>query len=187
MQNNCCRPSLLIAYPREGQTYTSVNETYGFTLPCVLVKVKFNGTVYSTRSSFDGYWRIPLPNVDCGSYTIHVKVCVCCESITQSVNFNVARFIPAPTITAPASGSTVTQNPIAITGTANPNYVVKISIGSAAPVTVVADANGNFTYDLPKPTPDGAYVITATQEPPFISNCFSLPIIIPITVSTPTE
>lgn len=186
LNNCCCRPSLLIAYPREGQTYSNVNEAYGFTLPCVSVKIKFNGTVYSTRAFSDGYWRIPLPNVDCGSYTINAKICVCCESINQSVNFNIARFIPAPTITTPTSGSTVTDDPIVVAGTANPNYVVKISIGNAAPVTAVADANGNYTYNLPKPAEDGAYIITVTEEPPFISNCIALPTSIPITVSTPT-
>ena len=175
MFNNFCCPSLKILYPVEGQTYSSVNETYGFSAPRVIIKIKYNGKVYSTCTSQDGYWRIPLPNVDCGDYVIYAKTRICCEAIYQNVRFGVRRYIPAPTVTSPAAGSVVTENPIIISGTVNPNYVVKINVGNAAPITVVADANGNFSYDLPKPSPDGAYAITVTQEPPFFSNCMPLP------------
>ncbi|MDP4038480.1 MAG: YncE family protein [bacterium] len=53
------------------------------------------------------------------------------------------------TITTPASGSTITTGSTTINGTTSPNYTVNLSIDGGAPVAVLANGSGNWTYTTP--------------------------------------
>ncbi|MBL8919942.1 MAG: hypothetical protein JNJ54_13835 [Myxococcaceae bacterium] len=69
----------------------------------------------------------------------------------------------APVITSPASMSRSTEQRPAITGTAEPNATVTVTIGGSVAGTAVADGNGLWTFTAANPLPLGMNTVSATQ------------------------
>ncbi|MEJ7648740.1 MAG: Ig-like domain-containing protein [Nakamurella sp.] len=68
----------------------------------------------------------------------------------------------APVIVVPSENATVTTATPTISGTAEPNATVNVTIDGAAPITTTADGAGNWTITSPV-LANGAHTATATQ------------------------
>ena len=66
---------------------------------------------------------------------------------------------PAPQITSPADGTTVTGSVLNVSGTAEPNSAVEVFDGDGSQGTVTASSNGDWSDEL---RGDGPHVISAT-------------------------
>ncbi|NMO18663.1 DUF4215 domain-containing protein [Pyxidicoccus fallax] len=69
---------------------------------------------------------------------------------------------PAPVITGPANGSTVSTQTPPITGTSTPNSTVTVREGSTVICTATTNSAGNWTCTPTTPLPEGSHTITAT-------------------------
>lgn len=66
-------------------------------------------------------------------------------------------------ILRPEDTSTTNNNRPTISGTAEPNKEVKLTIDGGATITVTADAQGNWSYTPPTALADGGHTVTATS------------------------
>lgn len=69
----------------------------------------------------------------------------------------------APTIVTPANQSRTTDTQPAITGTAEANATVTLTINGSQAGTAVADGNGQWTFTPPNALPLGSTTVSATQ------------------------
>lgn len=82
---------------------------------------------------------------------------------SNQVNFTVDITAPAaPVITAPSNGLTTTDRTPAITGTAEANSTVTITINGQIVGTTTADSSGNWTFTPSNPLPYGDNTVSAT-------------------------
>jgi hypothetical protein len=66
------------------------------------------------------------------------------------------------TITTPPNGSATNNRQPPIMGMALPGAMVQVSIDGGPPVTVIADAMGNWSYTPPMPLSEGPHMVVAT-------------------------
>ncbi|MCA1831692.1 MAG: RCC1 domain-containing protein [Actinomycetota bacterium] len=69
---------------------------------------------------------------------------------------------PSPAISTPSQGSTLTTNPVAVTGTATPSTTVIVSEGNTTLAQTVSDASGNWSVAVS--FPNGGHSIVARAE-----------------------
>ncbi len=69
----------------------------------------------------------------------------------------------APVITAPANGSSTTDNRPAIVGTAEANATVTVTLNGTVVGTAVADGNGAWSFTPAATLPSGPNTVSATQ------------------------
>ncbi|HVL89585.1 MAG TPA: Ig-like domain-containing protein [Actinomycetota bacterium] len=111
------------------------------------------GSVVSGTKSFQGSFKTcPADDPSFGS----------CKSgrpdVTRTSTF--AFTLPAPAITAPASGTLTNVNPVSVSGTADPGASVQVFSGSnAAGSPATADGAGAWTASVP--LADGTHSLTA--------------------------
>ncbi|ACQ82354.1 hypothetical protein Bcav_4114 [Beutenbergia cavernae DSM 12333] len=77
--------------------------------------------------------------------------------------------MPAPVITAPADGTTSSEQSPTITGTAGPGNTVTVTDGAGGPTvcTAVAAADGTWTCTPTTPLAEGSHPLVATQTNDF--------------------
>jgi len=68
----------------------------------------------------------------------------------------------APVAGTIANGATTNDNLPVLSGAAEPGATVKLSIDGGAPVTVVADGAGNWSYTPPTALADGRHTVSIT-------------------------
>jgi hypothetical protein len=135
-----------------GDTIKVVDED-GNTL-CEDVPVLANGTWSCVP-------KVPLPDGDhtlivteedpAGNVSDETKVTVTVDTVAPD----------KPIITSPAEGSFINDSTPTITGTAEPGSTVHVSAGPNNQCTTTADAQGNWSCDLPLALPDGPATVTA--------------------------
>ncbi len=69
----------------------------------------------------------------------------------------------APVITSPVNMSRITETRPTITGSAEPNATVTITVNGSVAGTAVADGNGAWTFTASMPLPLGMNTVSATQ------------------------
>lgn len=90
--------------------------------------------------------------------------CNCNEGYVKDAA-DLCALAPAVTILTPADQSVIRTTTPTLTGTANPNTVVTISIDGDIVGTTTSDNEGNWTFTVPDPSPldeDGPYEFTAS-------------------------
>src|SRR6185312_11340114 len=68
----------------------------------------------------------------------------------------------APVVTQPVPESVTNDNTPALTGTAEPNSTVTVSLNGSVEGTTTADASGAWSFTPSKPLPEGANTVVAT-------------------------
>ena len=108
----------------------------------------------------NGDWSYtPTMDLSEGPHTVTAKIPG--TQASDDVTFSITD--DAVNIDSPADGSTISTRTPIISGTANPNATVELSINGNPPINVTADANGNWSYEVPSDLPLGANSVTATS------------------------
>ncbi|MDP2269917.1 MAG: Ig-like domain-containing protein [Archangium sp.] len=101
-----------------------------------------------------------------GSHTVRVTARDAAGNTSPNSNtntFTVDTTPPAaPVVTAPSNGSATTNTRPAITGTAEANSTVTVSIDGAVVGTTTATAGGGWTFTPPTALADGSHTVNAT-------------------------
>lgn len=158
----------VITAPANGSfTNTQPVTVTGTASPGFTVHVVVDGQpeVQVTADNTTGAWSLVLPAQTEAQHTVRAT-----QSATPAGTqgaaavsvFTVDTTAPvAPVITAPVNGSTIgTQNPD-VRGTAEPFSTVTLSVDGGGPLTVTADADGNWHYVLPALS-EAQHTVTAT-------------------------
>ena len=126
------------------------------------------GSIGTTRTTAAGTWTKDAPQLSEGTHTVYAVAVDAAGNDSPRSNendFRIDATTPkAPVITGPADGSVIMDTTPAITGTAEPNAEVTLTIDGGSPVTVTADGSGNWTYQVPTALSEGTpHTVTATQ------------------------
>ena len=137
--------------------------------PGATVTVSIDGTEIGTSPvSGAGSWSVtPTTALSEGEHTASATQTDPAGNTSEAdeVTFTVDTTAPpAPVITAPAGGSTITDSTPTVTGTGVPGSTVTVSVdGTEIADDVLVDDDGNWSLPLTAPLPDGDHTVTATQ------------------------
>jgi len=133
------------------------------------VNVTIDGTVVGTTTvQPDGTWTFtPTTPLADGSHTVsatQTDVAGNTSPASTPVTFTVDTTAPAaPVITAPANGSTTTDNTPPITGTGEPGATVSVTVDGTNIGTALVQPDGSWTLTPAIPLSNGPHTVTATQ------------------------
>ncbi|WP_194293017.1 Ig-like domain-containing protein [Streptomyces smaragdinus] len=160
----------VITSPADGSTITDNTPTVtGTGEPGATVEVSVDGTVIGTTTvNPDGTWTFDLttPLAD-GPHTVSATQTDAAGNTSPAgsndFTVNTTVTVPAPVITSPADGSTVTDATPTITGTGVPGDTVEVSVDGTVIGTVTVGLDGSWSIDVPTALADGAHTVSATQ------------------------
>lgn len=159
-------PVVAILSPVSGTTLTeSMPVVAGTTDPNAVVSILVDGmTVGMVTADATGMWMFSVAtDLADGAYEIGAVVT---DSFGRTgmdeVMITVDTTAPPIAITAPASGSAVADSRPTITGTAQPGTFVTLEVDGGTAVMVMADAQGDWAYQLPADLDDGMHMVVAT-------------------------
>ncbi len=153
---------VLITTPVNGSTIGTTNVVVsGTATPNTVVAVFLDGEQVGTATSnASGVWTFTIPGVSEDVHVVIGKATIAGKVVSDSVSFtvkmNVQNFI---TIATPANGSTVTDSTPTITGTTVPGATVTVIVDGQSVGTVVADAQGNWSFPVVDDLADGSHTI----------------------------
>ncbi|MFS0724274.1 Ig-like domain-containing protein [Paenibacillus sp. 1P07SE] len=128
------------------------------------VTVFINGTALGEATQVAGEWSYTPSALTDGPYEVTVVAADAAGNTSepsQPVSFTVDTEAPeAPVITYPANGGYTTASPT-ITGTAEPDSTVLISIDGAAPVNATVNGSGHWSYTPTTALSQGAHSVSA--------------------------
>jgi uncharacterized repeat protein (TIGR01451 family) len=161
-------PAVTITEPTNGSIGASAGSAVtGTTEPNTRVRVSINGTSpVEVTSDASGRWRLPilLPLPD-GQHTVTAIAIDAAGNQGQATStFTVDTVAPTLTILAPANGGAVASQQPTIRGKSDPNQQVTVTIDGGAPVTVTANANGDWSLVPSQPLAEGPHTVTATAR-----------------------
>ncbi|WP_157535751.1 Ig-like domain-containing protein [Microbacterium sp. Root166] len=163
-----CPPTApVIVTPAEGATTGPLPAITGTAFPNATVQVFVDGTsIGTTTADAGGNWSItpttPLTN---GPHAATAIQTVAGQSSLTSPprNFVVDAVAPAPpVIVTPVNGSVTSDSTPNVTGTAEANSTVTVSIDGTVAGTTLTDGAGNWTFTPPSPLTDGPHTAVAT-------------------------
>ncbi|GAA4360218.1 hypothetical protein GCM10023087_35790 [Microbacterium rhizosphaerae] len=166
---DCPPPAPVITAPTSGQvTGDSTPAVTGTAVAGATVNVDIDNGAQTGTATADGSgsWTFtPSTPLAEGAHTVSATQTVAGTTgpATADVPFTVDTTPPpAPVVVTPADGSSTNDTTPAISGTAEPNSTVTVSIdGSPLEVTATADGSGNWTLIAPTLDP-GSYTVDAT-------------------------
>src|SRR5580765_6237431 len=163
----------VITAPADGSTTADNTPTItGTGEPGATVTVNAGGTILGSATvDAGGAWSLtpaaPLPDGPTTITAIQADPAGNVSPTSAPVTFTIDTTAPAaPVITAPADGSTTTDNTPTISGTGEPGATVTVNAGGAPIGTATVDAGGAWSLTPTTPLPDGATTLTATQADP---------------------
>ena len=158
----------VITSPANGSTIPdSTPDIVGSAEPNATVEVFIDGaSIGTTTASGTGAWVLPVTTpLPPGS---HSAVATATDAAgNESGPSNTVTFVvdvtppPAPVITAPVDGSTITDRTPDIVGTAEPNATVIVVIDGTPAGTADVDGTGDWTFPVGAPLPDGPHSVEA--------------------------
>ena len=151
-----------ITSPADGATIEMNTPTIsGTTLPGSTVQITVDGgEPVSVVADADGNWSYtPSAPLDNGEHTVTAKVDDAEDSVTFTVDVDIEP--PALDITSPEQSSQTTDTTPEITGKADPGATVTVIIDDSEPVTVTADANGDWSYTPAQELEVGIHTVIA--------------------------
>lgn len=157
-------PTIAITSPTDG---TSVNdkrpEIRGTANPGATVEVSIDGgTAVEVVANAQGVWSLtPSSDLSEGEHQIEASTENAGQTATDSTSFTVDTVAPNVQITSPIDGSITNETRPTITGQSDPGALVEITIDGGEPATVVADSNGNWSYQPADPLGPGEHDIVA--------------------------
>ncbi|WAC66772.1 Ig-like domain-containing protein [Agrococcus sp. SL85] len=138
--------------------------------PGAAVEVVLDGEVLGeTEVAEDGSWALPVdePLAD-GPHAVEATQTDAAgnASPTAGVAFEVAgpEALPAPTITAPADGTSTSDPTPTVTGTGTPGATVVVRVDGEPVGSAIVGDDGTWELELPEALPDGPHVIDAVQS-----------------------
>ena len=160
----------VISQPTDGQKTNDNTPTFtGTAEPGSTVTVKDGPTTLCTAvADASGNWSCtPTTPLTEGPHTITATATDPAGNISPASpvrTFTVDSVAPvAPTISAPAAGSTTSDSTPTLSGSAEPNSNVTVKEGTTTVCTVVADASGNWSCDATAALSNGSHTVTATS------------------------
>lgn len=157
----------VITTPANGAAVSTPPLAVSGTAPAGSVVALFmNGLpVGQASAGASGTWTVNVTLPVDGSYTFTATDALngLGSLPSNAVTVTLDRSAPAtPTITSPASGSTVDSRTPTIAGTAEPGSTVSIAVNGVT-YTVTASASGTYSFTLPASLADGSYTATVTS------------------------
>ncbi|MDL9979421.1 Ig-like domain-containing protein [Microbacterium sp. ASV49] len=134
------------------------------------VTVSIDGTVVGTTpADGSGNWTFtPTTALSDASHTVNATAKDAAGNISPVSNtntFTVDTTPPAaPVISSPVDGSSTNAVQPPITGAAEANSVVTVTIDGTPRGTTAADGSGNWTFTPPTPLADGVHSVVATAK-----------------------
>jgi MYXO-CTERM domain-containing protein len=137
-------------------TFTFTSNVVGGTFECSL-----DGAAFSACTSPASY-----TNLAPGSHTFQVRAkdtAGAVDASPASHTWAISLPVPAaPVILSPTDGATVTDNPPAISGTAEPGTTITLTLDGAVAGTVTTAATGAWSFTPTAALADGAHTVFAT-------------------------
>ncbi|MBW9095049.1 hypothetical protein JNB62_15275 [Microbacterium jejuense] len=164
---DCPPPAPVITSPTEGATTDATPTIQGTALAGATVEVFMDGaSIGTTTASAGGTWELPVttPLAEGAHSVTAVQTVNGTPSVpSAAVNFTVDATAPdAPVIEAPADGSSVNTATPPISGTAEANSTVTVTIDGAVAGTTTASPTGEWTFTPTTPLTDGPHTAVAT-------------------------
>ncbi len=152
---------VLITTPVNGSTIGTTNVVVsGTTTPNTVVTILVDGVQVGTATSnAGGVWTFTVPGVSEGVHAVVATASVAGNVVSDTSSFTVnsQNFIE---IATPANNSTVSDATPTIEGTTVPGATVTVIVDGQPVGTVVANAQGVWTYNVATPLADGAHTVT---------------------------
>ncbi|MBD3942225.1 hypothetical protein IF188_11010 [Microbacterium sp. NEAU-LLC] len=157
----------VVTQPTEGSTTNATPVIQGTSEPNATVEVFVDGdSIGTTTASAGGTWEVPVTNaLDEGAHTVSAIQTVGGTASEEStvVNFTVDATPPdAPVIETPATGDVVGTATPPISGTAEANSTVTVTIDGLDAGTTTASPTGEWTFTPASPLDDGDHTVVAT-------------------------
>ncbi|WP_052420457.1 Ig-like domain-containing protein, partial [Hyalangium minutum] len=161
----------IITAPANGSITNDNTPTYTGTAEAnSTVTVIVDGTSVGTAvADGSGNWSFtqPTPLAD-ASHTVKARATDAVGNTgpeSTANTFTVDTAAPAaPMVTAPANGSTTSDNTPTYAGTAEPNSTVTVIVDGTSVGTVVADGAGAWSFTQPTPLTDASHTVKATAR-----------------------
>ncbi|HZI12930.1 MAG TPA: Ig-like domain-containing protein [Myxococcus sp.] len=161
------RTAVDILVPANGAVLTNPVVTYSGTAePGATVTVVVDGeTVGTVTAEADGSWsvRVTTPLAD-GPHTV---VATARDARNHTATDTHTFTVDATTqvdIQVPGNGTTVTNNVVTYSGTAEPGATVTVVVDGQTVGTVTAEADGSWTVTATTPLGDGPHTVVATAR-----------------------
>ncbi|WP_434386353.1 adventurous gliding motility protein AgmC [Melittangium boletus] len=163
----------VVVAPANGSYVTVVRPSItGTAEPGSTVTVYLDGVAQPTTvtTNASGNWTFtPATDLSQGSHSVKATSRDAAGNVSVDSNTNTFTLDsippPAPVVVAPANGSYVNTVRPAITGTAEANSTVTVYLdGVAQPVTVKADAAGNWTFTPAADLTQGSHTVKVTAR-----------------------
>lgn len=166
-------PTIAISSPANGSLSNQATQTVtGTTEPNLTVLVTFSSSagVVGTETVVadgNGNWSVTSPSLPDGAITITAETSdLAGNEGSDSIGITIDTTAPAVAITTPADGAVSITAPATITGTAEQDATVTITLtdanGNVTTLGTHTAADGTWTQDIESILTDGTYTITAT-------------------------
>ena len=159
----------VVQTPADGSTITdSTPAITGTADPGSQVRVSIDGTLAGTTTAGPGgTWTFTVPDpLDDGVHTVNAIARDDAgndSAVSNTNSFTLDATAPAaPVVSNPANNAVLNASPASITGTAEPNSTVAVSIDGVPAGTVTATAGGTWTLPVATPLPEGNHTVNAT-------------------------
>jgi len=164
---DCPPPPPTVTAPTEGETTGPAPTFAGTALPNATVEVFVDGaSIGTTTADAAGDWTLAAPTPLAGGPHVVTATQTVAGQVSEpsvAVDFVVdATPPPAPAISAPTDGALLDDATPDITGTAEANSTVTVTIDGVVAGTATADAAGTWTFTPSSPLTDGPHTVTAT-------------------------
>ncbi len=177
----------VVTAPANGATINNATPSYqGTSGNNLTITVYVDGTsIGTTISSAGGAWSLAQPTaLSDGAHSVRATATDngVTSGFSSTNSFTVDAAAPAaPVLLTPANGSTTNDNTPTITGTAEANATVTVSIDGAPAGTTAAAAGGAWSFTPGTPLSTGAHTVSATAtdqagntSPPSNTNSFTV-------------
>lgn len=158
-------PNIAITQPAMGSTTNDATPTIsGTSDPNVTVELRIDGGgVITVMADAMGNWSYTPPSdLSDGQHNVEARaVDAVGNAATTMTSFEVDTSAPTLTIDTPANGSSTTEKRPVISGKADPNAKVSLSLDGAQPVEITADAQGNWSYTPEQDLVEGEHSVVA--------------------------
>ncbi|MCX8088461.1 MAG: proton-conducting transporter membrane subunit [Meiothermus ruber] len=154
--------AVTISAPADGSTLALGSHTLqGTGRPGETLELFDNGAALGTVTvGPDGQWSFALPALTAGAHTYEARR----PGQMSGASVRVTATLPAePAFTGPADGASVSASGFALQGVAPPGQMVEIFEDGASLGRVTADANGQWSLNVPPP-PSGTRVYEVRAE-----------------------
>ncbi len=158
-------PTVTIDSPADGATVGTMPALSGTTEPGAEVEITLDGAVVATvTANSSGTWTYTPAALADGSHSLSVVATDAAGNASgaASSTFSVDSTLPVVTISEPADGSVTRETLPVVTGTADANADVEISVDGNVVDSVMADANGDWSYTIMTALAEGNHTVTAS-------------------------